>query len=177
MPPTPSRIALPAPFDTDALFLQAVGDAIATCAAQRIALRPTDFINGLLVRSRQQADWSLGLCVTTKNRLWQLKTALPLNILGVWPHRAFCRIHLAVCDDTEETMSWVTSTCSIAMAAGVLQVYAVPHMRYWHASIGKNTSHRPATEVILCNLDGDNIISPEFVLETRKRITSVGHMH
>ena len=49
------------------------------------------------------------------------------------------------------------------MAEGVLQVYAVPHMPYWHASIGKNASHRPATEVILCNLDGDNVISPEFV--------------
>ena len=53
----------------------------------------------------------LGTMLTTKNRLWQLQTALPLNILAVWPHRDSCRIHLAVCDNTDETMSCYRYMC------------------------------------------------------------------
>ena len=34
-----------------------------------------------------QSTLSVGLCITTKNRLWQLRRALPLNILHAWPHR------------------------------------------------------------------------------------------
>ena len=36
-------------------------------------------------------------------------------------------------------------------------------MKFWHASIGKNTAHNHATEDILVNLDGDNLVGPKFL--------------
>ena len=52
------------------------------------------------------------------------------------------------------------------MNVGLLQVYTTNgNMPYWHASVGKNTSHLVASEDILVNVDGDNLIGPNFPLD------------
>ncbi len=110
------------PFTDDISFLNAIKDAVTACEIQMIDLRFTDMMDGSVTRPTPQADWSLGLCMTTPNRLWQLRTALPLNILAMWPHRDYCRIHIAVCDSADETLAWITSSCYSAIAAGALRV-------------------------------------------------------
>jgi len=45
---------------------------------------------------------------------------------------------------------------------------SMPMLKYWHASVAKNTSHEAAvhffgTDVLLVNLDGDQIVPPNYV--------------
>ena len=106
---------------------------------------------------------SLALCTASKGRLWQLKVALPLNILHAWPHRKWVRIHLVIADD-DDALNWVLTHCKLALEVGLLKLYStMGNMPYWHCSVAKNTSHQQAAEDILVNLDGDNIIGPQFV--------------
>ena len=105
---------------------------------------------------------TVALCTATKKRLEQLKLALPFNLLHAWPHRKWVKIHLTVCDD-DKTLEWVLENCQAAMQADLLRVYDTKgNMKWWHASIAKNTSHIVAREQILINLDGDNFIGPGF---------------
>ena len=105
---------------------------------------------------------TVALCMASKNRLWQLERALPLNLLHAWPHRNWVTIHLVVCDDNV-TLHWVMQNCWPAISIGLLRLYTTcGDMPYWHASIGKNTSHMVASEDILVNVDGDNLIGVNF---------------
>jgi hypothetical protein len=36
---------------------------------------------------------------------------------------------------------------------------------FWHASVAKNTSHRLAEEEVLVNVDGDNLVGPDFPVD------------
>jgi len=59
------------------------------------------------------------------------------------------------------------------MEVGLLRVYSTDgNMKYWHASVGKNTSHMVAREDILVNVDGDNIIGCDFLLNIIKHFKS-----
>ena len=112
-----------------------------------------------------ESQQTVALCLTTKNRLWQLQRALPLTLLHAWPHRAWVCVHLVICDCAEGAMEWVIENCQPAMEAGLLQVYNTDgNMKYWHASIAKNTSHMVAHADILVNVDGDNIIGSDFLV-------------
>ena len=56
------------------------------------------------------------------------------------------------------------------MEVDLLRVYSTNgQMPYWHASVAKNTSHRAATEDILVNVDGDNLIGCDFPVDIVKR--------
>ena len=107
---------------------------------------------------------TVALCIATKNRLWQLRRALPLNLLHAWPHRRWVTVHLVVCDSADDTLNWVLSRCRTAIEEGLLRVYQTEtgSMPYWHASVGKNTSHMVAKEEVLVCVDGDNLIGEDF---------------
>ena len=106
---------------------------------------------------------TVACCMATKNRLWQLQRALPLNLLHAWPHRNWTKVHLVVCDCNERSLEWVLRNCRPAIDAGLLIVYSTDgNMPHWHACVGKNTSHMVATQDILVNVDGDNLIGRDF---------------
>ncbi len=88
-------------------------------------------------------------CVTSFKRGWQLKRALPLNILSLWRWRSCAKIALVVFDSHEsaELVAWIRRTCAPALAEGllVLRTAALPG-NAWHASVAKNTAHRLAIE-------------------------------
>ena len=78
-------------------------------------------------------------------------------------------MHLVVCDD-KATLEWVLQNCQPAIWAGLLHVYTTNgQMQYWHASVGKNTAHMCATEDILVNLDGENLIGQDFPIDIERR--------
>jgi len=114
---------------------------------------------------------TVGLCMATKNRLWQLQLALPLNILRAWPHRRWVRFHVVVFGD-DDALQFVLNKCRAAIDVGMLVVYVSEGLPYWHASIAKNTAHKVAREDILVNLDGDNIIGPDFLTDMVQRFVS-----
>ena len=118
---------------------------------------------------------TVGLCMTRKNRLWQVERALPLNILHCWPHRRWVTIHLVDFGSSDDSLEWVLKTCGVAIDAGLLRVYSTDqHMPHWHASIAKNTAHRLAEEDILVNVDCDNIVGLNFPVDVVRRIDSDG---
>ena len=120
-------------------------------------------LQSLASGKRTASDRTVALCTSTKARLWQLRRALPLNLLHAWPHRDWVKIHLVVCDCGEGSIDWVLQHCRPAIEADLLRLYSTDgHMPHWHASVGKNTAHMVATEDILVNVDCDNLIGPDF---------------
>ena len=122
------------------------------------------------------SEHTVALCTATKNRLWQLRHALPLNLLHCWPHRNWVRIHVVDCDSTDGTLDWILTECRAAIDIGLLKVYSTEgRMPFWHASVAKNTAHIVALQDILVNVDADNLVGGDFVLHVveqfRKRYT------
>ncbi len=64
-------------------FVRSIQDSVVDREKQGIAIKFDDLVAKLNVEQTSQPGLSLGLCVSTKNRLWQLKTVLPLNILAI----------------------------------------------------------------------------------------------
>ena len=79
-------------------------------------------------------------------------------------------------------MDWIQVHCAAALREDFLHVHTVPlaEFPYWHASIGKNTSHRLAIEdgaVVLVNCDADNLLGTNFPVEvlTRMKLETDGN--
>lgn len=129
--------------------------------------------HGMEVLARDQVPAPLatvGLCMTTKNRLWQLRQALPLNLIHCWPYRKHVKIYLVNFGSIDGTLDWVMCHCRSAIDVGLLVLHEAPDMEYWHASIAKNTAHMLADEEILVNVDGDNLVGPNFPYDVSKRM-------
>ena len=79
-------------------------------------------------------------CSTSFKRGWQLKRALPANLLSLWPWRQSLRLCLVVFDSDEasELMGWIRQHCAAALEVGLLVVATseLPN-GHWHASIAK----------------------------------------
>lgn len=142
--------------------------------AERNSLR-SDIDRGLEALSSGEATespFTVGLCITMKNRLWQVQRALPLNILHCWLHRRWVTIHLVDCDGDDGALSWAVHNCRAAVDAGLLKIYRTNgRMPHWHASVAKNTSHAVATEDIVVNVDCDNIVGLDFPVDVADRMT------
>ena len=75
--------------------------------------------------------------------------------------------------ETVGSLLFLLGTCRAAVDAGLFCVYtADKNLPYWHASLAKNTAHKVATEDVLVNLDGDNLIRPQFVADVAKRFNA-----
>jgi hypothetical protein len=112
---------------------------------------------------------SVGLCITTMNRLWQLRRALPLNLLHCWPHRRWAKIHVVDFGSSDGTLDFLLHRCRAAIECGLLRVYSADSLPFWHASVAKNTAHMVADEDILVNCDGDNLMGPHFPQDVAAR--------
>jgi len=64
--------------------------------------------------------FTVALCVTSFNRIWQLRRALPLNLLHCWPHRDWVRIHLVDFGSTDGSLGLVQDRCRVAIQSGLL---------------------------------------------------------
>jgi len=116
---------------------------------------------------------SVALCTATKNRLWQLRHVLPLNLLHCWPHRSQVRLHLVDFDSSDGTLEFVLKYCRAAIDCDLLRVYSSSELPHWHASVAKNTAHVCATkEDVLVNLDGDNLVGPHFLQDVVQQFAS-----
>ncbi|MCP4243664.1 MAG: hypothetical protein GY772_24180, partial [bacterium] len=115
-------------------------------------------------------------------RAWQVKFALPVNVLTLWPFRAFTRLYLVLIgkDEAEckELIPWLEEHFSLAVEEGVLRVGICSGVDTWHASIAKNSAarfvkaHTPASAdaTFLVNLDCDNCVGLQFVPDCLARL-------
>ena len=160
----------------DGLLIDVIREAASW--VEKMHLR-SDLHGGLAALTPSSAATSsertVGLCMTMKNRLWQVERALPLNILHCWAHRHWVTIHLVDFGSSDSSLEWVLRTCRVAIDAGLLRVYSTgERMPHWHASIAKNTSHGLAEEDILVNVDCDNIVGLDFPVDVVRRMARDG---
>ena len=103
-------------------------------------------------RPRVPFSKHITVCSTSFKRGWQLKRALPANLLSLWPWRQSLRLCLVVFDSDEapELMGWIRQHCAAALEVDLLVVAtsALPN-GHWHASIAKNVAHKVAMETYL----------------------------
>jgi len=120
----------------------------------------------------------LALCVSTMRRTWQVKLALAQNVLASWPLRNYCTWYLADLNDHstsqadhDELWLWLQEFCAVPMMLGHIRYFRVRGTNeFWHASVGKNTSHglpaicgAPMGTTSVVNVDCDNIVSREWI--------------
>ncbi|MCP4242686.1 MAG: hypothetical protein GY772_19190 [bacterium] len=116
------------------------------------------------------------LCTASFCRGHQLLRALPINLVTMQRYRGLVT-WVIVCfedssGDSDRITQWVRENGEEAIAAGLLVFKVGVGMNFWHASYGKNTSHRVAVEslgpnppprVALVNLDNDNLPGKDFI--------------
>lgn len=110
------------------------------------------------------------LCISTFRRTEQLRRALAINLITMWPMRNLISIVLVSFNDEPEGAELrkiLNSHFQMALSHGVLRYFEKSEpWDGWHASVGKNTSHRVACgcypDSVLVNLDGDNTITTRF---------------
>ena len=118
------------------------------------------------------------LCVSTYKRTDQLMLALPINLIISWRFRAAVRWVLVDLNDRtegEDLKHRLENTIPASLSEGQLRycqrVWDSDQDKKWcgwHASVAKNSSHLAAVEmfgmeVVLCNVDGDNLITQPFL--------------
>jgi hypothetical protein len=119
-------------------------------------------------------DNKVSFCLHCFRRGFQLKQSLIWNLSMAWPFRRMVSFNLVLFnqsdEDTKATLQWLATYPLGFIQAGYLNVFlAGDDMRFWHASICKNTSHKAAmsqgdeASMLLCNLDVDNGFSADFV--------------
>lgn len=97
----------------------------------------------------------LSFCITCKDRLYQLKNTLPINLIHNKNSRNIIEFIL-VDFDTPNLREWIYSNFGKELASGYLKYYYTDKLSNWHASLCKNIAHVYASGVIVSNLDCDN---------------------
>ena len=82
----------------------------------------------------------LSFCITCMNRLNQIKETLPQNLRDNILFNE--KIEFIVVDfATPGLQQWIKSEFEEELRSGYLKYYYTEELRYWHASIAKNTAH------------------------------------
>lgn len=120
-------------------------------------------------------------CVTSLGRTWQLLLTLPQNIVITLPFRK--RIRWCIVDLNPEADVEIATFMrgQLHVAKHHVALFKAPATE-WHASKAKNTSHKLAHQFVLqtlgesvakdcvcVNIDGDNILTPEFCRDILQR--------
>ena len=124
----------------------------------------------------------LCFCITSLGRGYQLKAALAINLLLCLPFSDCVSFYLVLFTGTEaqaaehqEFRQWFADHYGPLMDTPYLTV-AECEMRYWNASVAKNTAHRLAIDTrgeesdLLINLDADNVLSAVWLREVPRRV-------
>ena len=98
-------------------------------------------------------DKWISLCTATKNRLWQLKQTLPVNLANLIDGVEINIVDFCSNDGTSE---WIMSNFIKDINNGRLRLFQIKEEIEWNASKAKNLSHCLATSSYLFNLDCDN---------------------
>lgn len=127
-------------------------------------------------RALAMVDWGrpkLSFCTTVMGRKHHLMLTLPSNM-------KLCRA-----EDTEFVVldygskdgvaEWISSQCAEELRSGLLKLYRVDWPTRFHISHAKNCAHRLARGELVCSLDADSFLLPEFVEQMRLNLNSGQH--
>ncbi len=119
------------------------------------------------------APKKLSFCITCMKRLSQIQETLPINLKHNIPLQD--SIEFVLIDfGTEGLYEWVYENFTWALKTGYLRYLRTNKLKYWHAPIAKNTSHRYAMGEILVNLDCDNFTGKLGALHVMKIFQKYG---
>jgi hypothetical protein len=110
--------------------------------------------------------FKVAFCTTSLGRNHQVRDALPLQLMTLWPWRSHVRVYFVDYNQDEELCKFIFDTCTEMLDVGFLQYARCVERKSWHASICKNGAHFWAAgwADMLVNLDGDRIIGPDLPL-------------
>ena len=144
--------------------------------------------NTLVYPHNQKERTEVVFCITTYKRSHQLLKALPLNLALSWPYRNRAAWVVVDFNEAPEETAFIVDTlrrlCPASVAHGHLRYFEAKddgrRWTGWHASVAKNTAHVAGLsvwglDVVLCNIDGDNIVTPSFIedlLEKAPKMTT-----
>lgn len=100
----------------------------------------------------------ISFCTTSKNRLYQLRKTLPVNLRHAKRDGLEVEFVLVDFGSTDGTIPWVLKHFNADIRSGLLRLFSCDSVDKFHASICKNTAHSLATGGIVVNLDIDNFI-------------------
>ena len=110
----------------------------------------------------------LSFCITCKNRFSQISKTLPKNLEDNFMHKDSIEFVLVDFGSTDGLQQWIEENFIDYINSGYLKYYYTDELKYWHASIAKNTAHILAINDIVVNLDCDNFTGKNggwFVIE------------
>ena len=103
----------------------------------------------------------ISFCITCKGRLHHLKQTLPKNLRNAadYPNAEFVVLDYDSKDGLEQ---WMKEHFQDEISSGRIRYAKIENKPHFHIAHAKNVAHRIATGEILCNLDADNTIAPDF---------------
>ncbi len=134
--------------------------AVAKQAAEARLVAPVDFAQAAAPASK------VVLCMTSMRRNHQIKIALPLMLLQLWPLQGHIVLLLADLNQDEELSDFVARHLYEAVACGLLVSLRSTEMPYWHACRAKNAAGFAAGGLpdvcAVFNMDNDRVVGPDF---------------
>jgi hypothetical protein len=109
----------------------------------------------------QQNHLKISFCITSMNRLFQLKQTIFKNLQdnAAYPDCEFIIVNYNSRDGLHE---WVEKNLKPHMESGRIKYYHTTDAPGWHAARAKNLAHFLSSGDIVCNLDGDNFTGKDF---------------
>ena len=101
--------------------------------------------------------------------LHQLRDTLPVNVATAEASGWGVEIVLIDYNSGDGLEAWVRENMATEVRAGLLRVFRTGRPPTYDSSHAKNVAHRQCRGSIVCNLDADNFVSPEwltFIFET-----------
>lgn len=119
----------------------------------------------VVVRPPHTKGLRIAFCTSSLGRDDQVKAALPIQLLSLWPWSGTVRLYFADFNEGRDLQDWVVCECSEALESGLLRYGRSAARRSWHASVCKNMVHCWAAEWadVLVNLDGDRLLGSGFM--------------
>jgi glycosyltransferase involved in cell wall biosynthesis len=119
--------------------------------------------NKLTLVECEVKPFRISFCTTCKNRLEHLKTSLENNLKY---SRVYGNIieHVILDYNSEDGLeNWIKATYADDIDSGLIRYLKTTEPKYFHMAHAKNMAHVNATGDVLCNLDADNLIMPDFI--------------
>lgn len=118
----------------------------------------------------------LSFCTTCMDRLNHLQYSLPVNIATaqwLYPDVEFVILDYNSQDGLE---IWVKENLKEHLLSGLVKYYKSTEPQYFQMSHAKNVAHKLASGEIICNLDADNFLRPEFLTTVLKLFEKNGQI-